>query len=282
MPVSMRHFLDPAVQEVYRLHSDAIMQTRTNAGLSGLGFPVAPLVQQQLSRTLSARQKGLIFNMVEADWKLLKSVPYVKLTQKEEQSLFQSLGTAEEVRAFEKAVAAGKPRKRSDKQAVSYYSKTILAPPMGIGRFFGRNPHGRKLLDRTVLHFINSFDLCMERVKTDRDNMQQCFMEGGVIEELVNLVFTGSDSHKGGNQVLFLDFRYRIDAKRKVQRIVYKPSDVEIDYPIAGNTNALGELLDRLGFVHLNQQLALFESDLLQPAAAVADLAGRVIDELAG
>lgn len=63
---------------------------------------------------------------------------------------------------------------------------------------------------------------------------------------LTAVKFTGSDFHKGGQQVLFLDFERRGRKNLDPRRIVYKPSSIWLDAQLFGN-DSFATMLDPKG-----------------------------------
>jgi hypothetical protein len=60
--------------------------------------------------------------------------------------------------------------------------------------------------------------------------------DGVKVAQLASIRATGSDSHKGGKQVLILKF----DASPRPVHLVYKPADIEADARIVGRTRGIG------------------------------------------
>ncbi len=115
----------------------------------------------------------------------------------------------------------------------------------GVAEFYRRYPMVRQMVDVTARQFVNSVLLCCDRVVADWPDIQAFFMNGGTLNTLNRISATGSDFHKGGKQVLILTFRVTPALAPAVdQRLVYKPSDVERDYRIVGNTTALATALN--------------------------------------
>lgn len=265
--------IEPAVDAVFS-HQEASLLTTLRK--RKIAFKVAPLVWRRLGQGLADWQRGLISRVLRLDWKLLGDIPYVKLDKTEMKELYASLTTAGEVNAFKKKIAS-KKHARNDDQAMKFYRVSILQHPKGLLWLKTRQPKGMTLVDNTLHLYTTSIDLCMERINKDRDYLAQCFLDGNPIESLVDFIITDSDPHKGGKRVAFLDFELRSGSEKTKRRVVYKPSDVEIDYRIAGrNTAAIiqlfkrdfskgsvpephesfFEMLDRLQFESLNKTLA--------------------------
>src|SRR5262249_51818556 len=74
---------------------------------------------------------------------------------------------------------------------------------------------------------------------------------GSLLDKLTAIQSTGSDFHKGGQQVLILTFS--IQGATRTLHVVYKPSDLEVDCLIVGDTQAVNILRPRF------QQSSLME-----------------------
>ena len=84
---------------------------------------------------------------------------------------------------------------------------------------------------------IKNLKRLAERVIGDIDGLRQVFDIR--LKSLVQISGTGSDLHKGGQQVLFLTFDTTSGSRVK---LVYKPSDLESDCLIVGDSIALGKV----------------------------------------
>lgn len=273
MPTPLYDLITPAVNAVFSRQEASLLTTLRKRQLA---FNVTPLVWRRLGQGLADWQRGLISRVLRMDWQLLGDIPYVQLNKAETQELFASLATVAEVNAFKKKIAS-KKRTRSDQKAMKFYRASILQNPKGILWLKTRQPKGMTLVDNTLHLYTTSIDLCLQRVNGDRDYLALCFLDGNAIESLADLIITDSDAHKGGKRVVFLDFEFRNAGKKVKRRVVYKPSDVEIDYRVAGhNTDAITrlfksqyakgifpephesffEMLDRLQLAALNKELA--------------------------
>jgi hypothetical protein len=116
--------------------------------------------------------------------------------------------------------------------------------------FFQRYPKSRNdILDqylnlyqvftKSTAYFRNNILLACIRVLTDWQDLERMFVsqKDQVLDQLIEIESTGSDFHKGGQQVLILTFSTKPSGNPL--RIVYKPSDMEVDCLIMGNTDAL-------------------------------------------
>lgn len=115
----------------------------------------------------------------------------------------------------------------------------------GVAQFYRRYPMVRQMVDVSARQFVNSVLLCCDRVVADWPDIQTFFMNGAALNTLSRISATGSDFHKGGKQVLILTFRVTPPLAPAVdQRLIYKPSDVERDFRIVGDTQALANALN--------------------------------------
>lgn len=241
-----------------------------------LAFEVEPRVWQRLGTGLAEWQRGLISRVLRLDWQLLGNIPYVRLNSTDTGKMYAALDSVAAVNGFKQQIAT-KKRQRGDQQAMKFYRTQILQHRDGLLWLRKRQQKGMALVDNTLHLYFTSMDLCLERVNHDRDFLSQCFLDGNPIESLVDFIITDSDPHKGGKKVCLLDFTFRAGGRKTQRRIVYKPSDVEIDYRIAGRNTpeiqqlfhsrvserlfpepheSFFEMLDRLKFNRVNEQLA--------------------------
>ena len=116
--------------------------------------------------------------------------------------------------------------------------------PNGVDAFFTRYPIVHHWCERKTHHFYSNITEACNRVLADWDDVSQVFVNGTQeLTALKKITSTGSDFHKGGKQVLLLDFEVGGNPSNVV-RIVYKPSDVEVDYRLFGkNTPVLNQVL---------------------------------------
>ena len=129
---------------------------------------------------------------------------------------------------------------------LSWWQKALAwfnpPPPQGINALFLRHPNAQWLLDTITDNFIGNLSLCLQRVRADRKAIEACFLGGQTIQKISHILVTDSDPHKGGKQVVILTFT----TNQGTRRVVYKPSDIEIDYRIAGkNTPQLKAFLEQ-------------------------------------
>lgn len=198
---------------------------------------------RMLNRALRSAQYAVLMPLVEADLELFAkhAILYRKLPNDLQSKLFKVLGDPDKIKAFN---ADGCKITRSHQKAYQHYSRVILNVdgfesdsklPSGMTLFFTRNPLAQALLDRITNNFLENLLTSIRRIATDKAAIEACFLKGARIHAITRVRSTGSDFHKGGQQVLIFDLAY-IDgrgSKRKL-RLVYKPSDVELDYRMVG------------------------------------------------
>src|SRR5262249_27463055 len=108
--------------------------------------------------------------------------------------------------------------------------------------------------------FQNNIRLACERVIADKRRIERFFQDAYsdlTLRSLDRIESTGSDFHKGGKQVLTLEFsaiyigrhippsRHQLQPGPRVTtfKLMYKPSDVEIDCLIAGKSDAINAVM---------------------------------------
>ena len=110
------------------------------------------------------------------------------------------------------------------------------------------------ITDHALTRLCNNFksniiEMC-DRVMADRQLLVEFYADlynnSLDITSLNNIRSTGSDFHKGGKQVLILTFeithKESQEYKRGKLKVVYKPSDLEIDCLIAGDSSAINRV----------------------------------------
>jgi hypothetical protein len=229
-------------------------------------LPVDPAALTALESALFEAQREVLFRAVELDLRLFAPgrVLYRDLAGMPEAAgrLFACLADSDQVQAFR---ADDAPAVRTHGQAYDYYCSTLLSPPriqgewwrsllryvrsqpvIGLEAFSRRQELAWAFLTRIADQFRRNVLECLQRVRGDRAALEACFLDGGAIRQISALDVPGSDPHKGGRRVVILTFDVR-DAQgaSSRRRVVYKPSDVEIDYRLAGrNTPALRAFLE--------------------------------------
>jgi hypothetical protein len=132
-----------------------------------------------------------------------------------------------------------------------------------VQNFFGRYPATSRAVQNLTTNFQNNIRTACQRIQTNWTDLDKTFTpDNGQITQLLKIESTGSDFHKGGQQVLILTFHLFIAIADNMGdiypledtlKIVYKPSDLEVDCLLAGNTVAVNA-------IHPNfQQASLFE-----------------------
>ena len=212
---------------------------------------------RRLNRALRSVQYAVLMPLVEADLKLFakQAILYKKLPDDLECKLFNVLNDPDKIKAFN---TDGCQITRNHQKAYRYYCQVILNAdgwefdpklPSGLFLFFIRNPLAQTLLNRVTSNFLKNLYTSISRVATDKAAIEACFLTGAPIHAITCIQSTGSDFHKGGQQVLIFDLAYA-DGRgaEKTVRLVYKPSDVEFDYRIAGRNRP-----EFLAFLKQNQ-----------------------------
>jgi Domain of unknown function (DUF4135) len=126
--------------------------------------------------------------------------------------------------------------------------------------FYTPYPIMRHLLTQLTANLRNNLQQACTRIYNDRNRIADLFNDQYPALELLNLTGiapTGSDFHKGGQQVLILTFSTRwwwgpgqglpwwSDLK-----VVYKPADMEVDCLIVGNSAAANRALGNPAFLN--------------------------------
>lgn len=141
-----------------------------------------------------------------------------------------------------------------------YFNTNILAANddtynSNVDKFMSDYPATNHALGRLAANLQSNIKLCCERVILDRQILTDFFNANGIYQNTLSIIAlteiesSGSDFHKGGKQVLFLGFSGEYNRGSKVKsvrlKVVYKPSDLEADCLIAGNSNVVNTLLQR-------------------------------------
>jgi hypothetical protein len=104
----------------------------------------------------------------------------------------------------------------------------------GVEAFYERYPLLAHAVQTVTNHHEANIKLACQRIAGDWNEIQAAFFAGRTMEQLTKIRTTGNDFHKGGKQVLILTFLLD-DGSRG--RVVYKPSGVEIDCRIVGDSD---------------------------------------------
>ncbi len=126
--------------------------------------------------------------------------------------------------------------------------------------FLGQYPVTQAAVAQLTLNFRQNIILACARIFNDRALIQNMFSADYphlTLTSLQQINSTGSDFHKGGKQVLILHFSARYWPGMvpwwTTFRLVYKPSDIEVDCLIAGNSQAINQVIP--GFMAANGSL---------------------------
>jgi hypothetical protein len=103
----------------------------------------------------------------------------------------------------------------------------------GVEAFFRRYPLIQHAVATCAQNFRDNIILACQRIYVDWKAIGNVFFPENRLEKLINIKSSGSDTHKKGKQVLFLTFQF---VGGGAGLLVYKPSDVEMDYRLVGNT----------------------------------------------
>lgn len=160
-----------------------------------------------------------------------------------------------------------------------YFDNVILnanpaAYQANVTSFRLRYPIPAHALDRLALNFRSNILEACQRVITDKDLLTHFYnpLYGNslVINSLLAIKSTGSDFHKGGKQVLILTFDISytsyFQSKRETLKVVYKPSDLEVDCLLIGDSAAINAAIPSGGFMTnslfeiYNHRLQLYQS----------------------
>ena len=218
-------------------------------------LPLGAEVKQRLADGLYKAQKNVLVMAVDADLSLFRrgndtvqdNILYHEPGKEKLAALRKILGDPDAVQAF---VADGDTHTDS-RRAYTFYCETLLGDGFRLphlwsesGRFRDfkkRNPMAVLLLQQVFDNYVGNLIECLQRVSADIAALQACFVGGRTIKGIASMTATGSDSQRGGKQVLFLDLETDDQA---VTRVVYKPSDVEIDFLLVGhNDGAVNDFL---------------------------------------
>jgi hypothetical protein len=130
-----------------------------------------------------------------------------------------------------------------------------------VQNFYNRNPATSRAVQALTANFQNNILTACRRIQTNWNAIHTTFVPDGHLIALAGIKSTGSDFHKDGQQVLILSFEVLqimgntkgADPLAGEVQVIYKPSDIEVDCLIAGNSAAVNA-------IHNNFQAAsLFE-----------------------
>jgi len=156
----------------------------------------------------------------------------------------------------------------------AYFSHQIDAGP-GVGGFYTRYPLLSNAVNTLTRYFVDNIRTALDRLINDWAEIERGFLNppADTLHSLYRIEPTGSDFHKRGKQVLILTFAYTtanppalalwrrraarsnrkaitrrtatagtanaLNMRPYLLKVVYKPSDVEIDCRIMGDTQRL-------------------------------------------
>ena len=122
----------------------------------------------------------------------------------------------------------------------------MAGAPGTVTAFLGKYRLTDQAILKILTHFIANIQLACERITNDWTTIQITFADNAFLNELIEIQTTGSDFHKGGEQVLLLTFSTQPAGGRAAAvpnlRVVYKPSDLEVDCLLIGNSAAVNRL----------------------------------------
>ncbi len=154
--------------------------------------------------------------------------------------------------AVNAAILAGGPGAPTDYQ--TWFTARVFNPVnatylLNVAAFFAQYPITDHALTQIQNNFQNNIETALRRMLLDRPRITSLYADlynGLTLTGLSEIETTGSDYHKGGQQVLIFTFsiRYWSGYNNWVPRfstlkLVYKPADVEIDCLVAGNSAAV-------------------------------------------
>ncbi len=154
--------------------------------------------------------------------------------------------------AVNAAIAAGGPGAPTDYQtwftarvfdpAIANFNQNVLA-------FFTQYPITAHALTQIQQNFQNNIETALRRMLPDRPQITLLFSDrynNLALTGLSEITSTGSDFHKGGQQVLIFTFTTHYwhgfrnwREANSTLKLVYKPGDVEIDCLVAGESAAV-------------------------------------------
>lgn len=120
-----------------------------------------------------------------------------------------------------------------------YFESVFKSYPDSVATFLNVYPNTTQALAKISAYFEQNILTACKRILDDWSYLQGMFVDqkSSFLDQLIDIRSTGSDFHKGGQQVLLLTFSTK--PAGPPLRIVYKPSDLEVDCLIIGNTQAV-------------------------------------------
>lgn len=144
--------------------------------------------------------------------------------------------------------------------AIRYMPVVSAYPLAGVGPFYDRHHPIRDMVRTVTTNYQTAMMSACDRILADWDDLIAFFFPGRQLLRVAKIGTTGSDFHKGGQQVLLLTFHARqplplgsgflARVTRSVQstlnlapvdelRLVYKPTDIERDCRVTGDITHL-------------------------------------------
>lgn len=130
----------------------------------------------------------------------------------------------------------------------NYFNNNILRATYAadVAAFFNQYPITTNAVQQITANFQANIEEACRRIWGDLNQIRELFIDlypGLVLNSLKAIKSSGSDFHKGGKQVLILTFATSWQWGRipwwSDLKVVYKPTDLEIDCLLAGNSNAV-------------------------------------------
>ncbi len=103
-----------------------------------------------------------------------------------------------------------------------YYANILLQSPKFLREIYEEYPFMYKGLLETVYHLIQNIVEVAERFDSDRNEINSSFYPDHPCSRILQIDCSGSDDHRGGHKVFFLE----LDNK---ERLVYKPRNLAVD-----------------------------------------------------
>jgi hypothetical protein len=155
------------------------------------------------------------------------------------------------VPAVEHALVVAQPAPKDMAGYQGYFTSNILnASDAGyqanVDNFFRQYPITDNALTKITGNFQDNIKTACRRIIDDESAIRDLFKSqypGLALHGLTAIKSTGSDSHKGGQQVLILTFAATwLDGRKQRRmdlRVVYKPADLEVDCLLVGDSAAV-------------------------------------------
>lgn len=160
--------------------------------------------------------------------------------------------------AMNTALAAGGVVPPTD---VGWFDSRVFDPVLAtynanVNAFWAAYPITQNAVTQITANFQANVSEAAERIIGDRTRITRLFADkytGLSLRSLRGLRSTGSDFHKGGKQVLLLEFEIAewggLWPVSSTLRLVYKPADLEVDCLLYGNAAAVNRALGGAPFM---------------------------------